>query len=216
MLIDTDITIAYKCSACGSFKFSSLSIFKLPFSMDRSLHCSCGKSTATISVNNLREYKIKIPCIGCGEDHVFTLNVKEFLYKDINVFSCPRTAIQQCFVGREAVVRKWIDNLEKELDKIIDEFGYDNYFKNTQVMFDTLNRVHDIAEEGNLICECGNKDIQLVMFSDRILLKCKRCPGSRIIYAASNGDLKDVLMKQQILLSSELCDYVAKRPDSFV
>ena len=111
------------------------------------------------------------------------------------------TGIQQCFIGKDYIVRRKIDNIEKELDELIDMFGYDSYFKNTRVMFDSLNRVHDIAEQGNLYCECGNEDIELRLLSDKIHLKCNKCHGSISILASTNEDLKKIQTIQSIMLS---------------
>jgi hypothetical protein len=61
----------------------------------------------------------------------------------------------------------------------------------------------NIAEIGNLLCKCGNRDIELVLLPDRVLLKCKICGAEKTIRAASNEDLKDTMIKRHILLSSE-------------
>lgn len=203
MLIDTSVTIAYKCSSCGTFEFFSVSLFELLHKKELRLSCRCNKSSIFINVDSSKNYKINIPCISCGKGHIFALRRKDILYKNINVFYCPESGLQQCFIGNDAEVRSRIDTLEKEFDELISMFGYENYFKNTQVMFDSLNRIHDIAEQGNLYCECGNADIGLALSSDRILLKCKRCSGSKVIYASSNEDLKNVLIKQQIILTGD-------------
>ena len=79
-------------------------------------------------------------------------------------------------------------------------FGYDSYFSNTQVMFDSLNIIHDIAAQGNLFCECGNDDIELLLFSDKIYLRCNKCPANKIIYASTNEHLRENLKLEQILL----------------
>lgn len=211
MLIDTGITIAYKCLSCGTFEFFDVSLFGLSCKKGCSYTCRCNKSSILVYEDNARDYKIKIPCIACGKNHIYSLSRKEILLKDIHVFHCPETGMQQCFIGSDSEVRSKIDNLEKEFDELMDRFGYDSYFKNTQVMLDALNKIHDIAEQGNLACECGNNDIELMLSTDRILLKCRKCPGNAILQAASNEDLKDILMKRQILL---LQDFPAFRPDS--
>ena len=207
MLIDTYVTIAYKCSSCGSFAFFNTSIFSLLYARENSFKCRCGKTSVCVSREGNRDFRVKSPCIGCGSEHIFILERKEIIHRDLNVFHCPVTGMQQCFVGKDHSVRSKIDNLEKELDELIDMFGYDNYFKNTQVMFDSLNKIHDIAEQGNLCCECGSVDIELILLSDRIQLRCKKCTGSRVIKAESNEDLKDILTRQQILLLGDLYPY---------
>jgi len=200
MLIDTSITIAYKCPSCGSFKFFSISVFAVSYKNIHSLKCDCNKSEISVARNSSGSFVLVAPCIGCGGEHAISIDKNKMLHKEVNIFSCSSTGIEQCFIGKDLAVRKKIDKLEKELDKLIDMFGYDNYFKNTQVMFDSLNKIHDIAEQGNLYCECGNSDIELSLLSDKIYLKCKKCSASRVIYAISNEHLKDILMSRQILL----------------
>lgn len=207
MLVDASMTIAYKCSSCGSFEFFNVSLFMLLYKKECRFTCRCNKSRAAIARDGSRDYKIMIPCIGCGNDHIFILGRREILYKAINIFYCPETGMEQCFIGKDKVVRKKIDNLEKELDELIDTFGYESYFANTRVMFDSLNKIHDIAEQGNLYCECGSNDIELILLSDKIHLKCRECSGNRIIYASSNEDLKEILTRKQILLSGGLVAY---------
>jgi hypothetical protein len=168
-------------------------------------------SSITVSREDSCNYKIKLPCIGCGDEHIFIFSRKKVLSGGVCILYCPEKGIPQCVIGRDELVRKKVDCLEQELDELIDMFGYDSYFKNTQVMLDSLNRIHDIAEQGNLLCECGNDDIELILLSDRIYLKCRKCPGNIVISAATNEDLKDTLAKQYVLLSQEYSGYVGKR-----
>lgn len=207
MVIETGLTIAYKCSSCGAFEFFDLSVFSLMGGKECRLLCRCGKSGITVYRRNRSGCRIKIPCMACGNDHVYSFRLSRLLIKNISSFTCPEKGIQQCFIGNDEIVRMKIDLLEKEFDELIDMFGYENYFKNTQVMFDSLNRVHDIAEQGNLCCECGSSDIELVLLSDRICLRCGKCGGSKIIHAATNRDLKKILEKRFILLATRDSGY---------
>ncbi len=207
MIIDTGITIANRCSACGAFEFYNISIFKMLRKKAHTLKCNCGGSTITIGNKHLEYYNICVNCMGCGEDHVFAVSRKQLLSSHTNVFRCPIKGVEQCFAGNDIDVRRSVDNMEKELDQLIDTFGYDSYFHNTRVMYDTLNRIHDIAEQGNLLCECGNSDIELLLFPDAVCLKCKQCPGSKLISAASNEDLKNIMTGNQVLLLSDYRSY---------
>ncbi|WP_010681268.1 hypothetical protein [Acetivibrio cellulolyticus] len=203
MIIDASTTIAYKCSSCGTFEFVNITLFELSFGREAAFNCRCNGSMLVISKENTDSYKIAIPCIGCGTSHVYILERKDFIKPDVSIFYCPKTGIQQCFIGSDKDVRKRIDNLEKEFDELINMLGYDSYFTNTQVMFDSLNLIHDIAEKGNLFCECGNDDIELLLLSDKIYLRCKKCPASKILYASTNEHLRENLKVKQILLLDE-------------
>ena len=209
MLLDASATIAYKCSSCGSFEFFNISLFKLLYRQQYSFVCRCGNTK--VSIKKDREYVISLPCIGCGNEHQFSVARKALLANDIMVFHCPETGIQQCFIGKDDIVRKRIDSLEKEFDELISTFGYDDYFVNTQVMFDALNKIHDVAEQGDLYCECGCKDIELTLLSDQIHLNCRACSANRIIFAASNEDLKDLLMRTNLLLSGGYPTFTRKQ-----
>lgn len=200
MIIDTSKTIAYKCSSCGAFQFINISLFEMSSKKESSFTCRCNGSSLVIAREGLNDYRIVIPCIGCGTDHIYLFGRKELVSGEIHVLNCPKTGMQQCFIGNDEDVRGKLDSLEKEFDELIDTLGYDNYFVNTQVMFDSLNIIHDIAEKGNLFCECGNNDIELLLLSDKIYLRCKKCPACKIIYASTNEHLKNNLQTKHILL----------------
>lgn len=213
MLIDTGKTIAYKCSSCGSFKFYNISPFLLLHKKESSFYCRCGKSCITIVQEGKSGFLIKTPCIGCGNEHIYFIKKRDMVLKDISLFNCPETGIKQCFLGKDNLVRKKVDSLEKELDELINMFGYDNYFQNTQVMLDSLNKIHDIAAQGGLLCECGSNGIELILLSDRIVLKCKKCSADKIVMAATNQDLKELLQRQGMFISIDGCGYEQKKAE---
>jgi hypothetical protein len=203
MLIDTSITIAYKCTSCGSFEFFNVSMFTLTYKKNCGLSCRCRKSCISMEQEGGNGYLVNIPCIGCGNEHTYLITKKSMLLGETTVLNCPETGMQICFIGRDEAVRRKVDSLEEEFDELMDTYGYENYFRNTQVMFDTLNHIHDIALKGNLSCECGDSDIELVLLSDCILLRCGRCGGNRIIPAAKNEDLGEVLKKSQLFITRD-------------
>lgn len=200
MLIDMDITIAYKCFSCGTFDFTDINLFKLFRSRNLVSKCKCKAASFKINGIGRNKFELTVPCIGCGIEHTHVICKDSLISNDINVYSCPVTGIRQCFVGKDEVVREYIDRLEKEMDSMIDGLGYDNYFENTQVMLDTLNKIHDIAEKGHLSCGCGCDKIDVSMLRRGILLRCSLCSRSKFIPAASNTDLKKTLSREKIIL----------------
>ncbi|MHB8062761.1 MAG: hypothetical protein ACYDG2_09045 [Ruminiclostridium sp.] len=207
MLIDMDVTIAYKCFSCGTFDFSNINLFKLFLHHSVMSKCRCGGAKLEIIEICKNEYKLTVPCIGCGSEHYLIIDREELISKDIMIYTCPATGIKQCFVGRDVKVREYVDSFEKELDIMIDNLGYENYFVNTQVMIDTLNKIHDIAEQGYLHCECGCDNIIVSLLRKGIYLKCPQCSGNKFIPAASNIDLKKTLQKVSIVLLEKKSKY---------
>lgn len=207
MLIDMDVTIAYKCLSCGTFDFTNINLFKLFKHGSVTAKCRCEGAKLDILEVCKNEYKLTVPCIGCGSEHSHIISREELISNNIMIYTCPITGIKQCFVGRDAMVREYIDSFEKELDIMIDGLGYTSYFVNTQVMIDTLNKIHDIAEQSHLHCECGCDDIIVSMLRKGIYLKCSQCSGSKFIPAATNNDLKKTLQRVSIVLFKKKSKY---------
>lgn len=216
MLIDASVTIAYKCAFCGSFEFSNVSLFKLLFNKNCSFSCHCKKSLIAIKREGENSYSFNIPCIGCGREHAYQLKRKKILSGRTQTISCPDTGMKICFIGRDEVVRRKIDNLEKEFDELMNTYGYDSYFRNTQVMFDTLNRLHDIAMSGNLYCKCGNSNIDVALLSESVLLSCCKCGGTKEIPAVKNKDLKEILTKSRIMIAEDAFQFDAEDAENLV
>lgn len=207
MLIDMDVIIAYKCFCCGMFDFSNINLFKFHKHKNIMPKCRCEGTKLEIVEVAKNNYKFTVPCIACGAKHSFIITREDLTSKDIMVYTCPVTNIKQCFIGRDAAVREHVDNFEKELDVIIDDLGYDNYFANTQVMIETLNKIHDIAEQGDLRCQCGCNDISVSLLRKGIYLRCPQCSGNKFIPAASNNDLKKTIQKVKIVLAEKKSKY---------
>ncbi|NLV35607.1 MAG: hypothetical protein GXY17_02890 [Clostridiaceae bacterium] len=204
MLIDTSVTIAYKCTSCGSFAFFNASLFTLLYKKNYSLSCHCKKSSISVRQEGENSFFVRIPCIGCDHEHVYMISGRSILLGKPLSISCPETGMQIFFIGTDEAVQKKVDSVEEELDNLIDTYGYESYFENTRVMFDTLNRIHDIALSKNLYCECDSTDIGLVLLPDCILLHCAKCGSRKIIPAAKNKDLKDILAISHIMIGTDV------------
>lgn len=211
MLIDMDVTIAYKCFCCGMFDFTNINLFRFHRHKSIAPKCRCEGVKLEIFEMSKNTYRIVVPCIGCGTEHSLIINREDLTSKDIMVYTCPDTNIKQCFIGRDSVVREYVDNFEKELDDIIDGLGYENYFVNTQVMIETLNKIHDIAEQGDLRCQCGCNNINVFLLRKGIYLKCPKCSANKFIHASSNNDLKKTIQKVKIVLGERKSKYNIKK-----
>ncbi|MEN8905665.1 MAG: hypothetical protein ABF289_06885 [Clostridiales bacterium] len=189
MVVDTNLTVAYKCPICGSYEFFQLFVFDFLNKDEISLKCKCKCSRIKI-LNKFGLFYFNIPCIACENNHIYKYSIKDLLSKREIVIKCKDRNIDLSVIGRDSLVRKKVDMLEKELDELIDLFGYDNYFSNTQIMFETLNIIHDIAEKEEIYCKCEKPDIDITLLSDKINVKCFSCYNYKIIYASSNEELK--------------------------
>lgn len=200
MLIDTNITFAYKCSICGSFKVSHISIFKLSTFIGRISSCGCKKAHLLILKNTRRMLVVSSPCVACGVNHSHVVPLLDILKGNCEL-KCPSTMISGCFIGNGSQVIKKVDKMVQSYDELLDRLGFERSCENTQAMYDSINWIHDIALHGSLMCRCGSHDIELTADSDKIGLRCRRCLNTRVIYASSYSDIQNYLSKDYLLLS---------------
>lgn len=146
---------------------------------------------------------LTIPCFACNEVHTYALRDKALWSEHVSVLKCPNTKMELCFMGKDDGVRKSVDNYEMQMDILMNEIGYDDYFINNTVMLNTVDKIHDIAERGNLLCQCGSREISMEMFYDRVELICNKCFLKTTIKACTNHDLKDTLKKDSIILCDD-------------
>lgn len=79
-----------------------------------------------------------------------------------------------------------------EMEELMEEAGFDEYFDNPQVMYELLNGLHEMASQGTLHCACGNPDVQVEVLPDRVELTCPACGRWRSLVAESDQDLDEL------------------------
>ncbi len=211
MLVNPEVTFAFRCLDCGRLTFGSISPFKLIGEHRMVVPCECGKSAATIEEADRLVYNITVPCIACGDYHVYTIENKMWL-RPLNILTCPKTDYKICFLGKEQDILKSIEDFDSELDKALSGLDFDNYFKNSEVMYEAVNKLHEIAEKGNLYCTCGNHNIDVLLKPEGIELLCGKCLAKGFIYAESIRDLKSIAGLNIIALDDPILS-TNKRPD---
>ncbi len=201
MVLNTEVTVSYKCPFCGSFQFFSFSLFKINTdNWECGFKCKCGYSHIKIGKHGFGGLYLTVPCIGCGGVHSYIIPSKLFKNDYIKEYKCPVTGVRHCFLGVYYKVVQKVDSLEREFDDIMDMSGYESYFKNNSVMLDVLNRIHDIAEKGEMLCECGSNDFELILLPGGIDVRCRKCNANEFIKASSNEDIKGIFEKDSIFI----------------
>lgn len=192
MILATEFWVAMRCPSCGKLDFHSVSRFVFAGNKNHKIICSCGSPKLIIGTKNRRQFWFQIPCVLCETNHLVYYKAKQLWSPDITFFYCNETGVELGFFGPRDEVHNVADNYEHNLETMVEEMGYDDYFLNPEIMFEVLNCLHDIAEEGFLYCECGSMQIEIDIFPDRIELQCKDCKTISIVYAESEEDLEKI------------------------
>lgn len=201
MIIEYLTTVSLRCSVCGRLDIHSLNIFDLSGTHTTEIKCSCGDIKLKIGTSNFKRYWVQFDCIVCESEHTLFFAPAEFWGSDLLTIHCPDTDLKLGFVGPDILVQKEIRDQKQDLESMIKDLGFDDYFCDPEVMLEVLDILHDIAEKDNLFCQCGNRDIDIDMYPDKIQLVCRDCQGLTIIEARTRKDLGQLREMKKIILS---------------
>ena len=203
MVINTVSTLALYCSRCGKIHMHNISRFNLKNTGRRNLVCSCGQIQATITSSGERQCLLDIPCVLCQTNHVICLDSKRLWHADIDKIYCVQENFELGFIGERQVIVETVNKYKVEFEKLAADMDeYDDYIQNPQVMLETLNKIHDMAEKGGLHCRCGSSAIGVEVLLDGIELECAQCGGRLVIPAQSEQDLTYIQALEDIEIIS--------------
>lgn len=202
MPVMTEKVLAMRCPQCGRLEYHRLHRFAIARDESLDVKCSCGAVKFVINTKNLSDYRLKVTCVYCDGYHHHCLSGKKiWSSKDVVDLFCFDTGLELGHIGREDAVRKMVSGREKELEALVNEFGRDDYFHNSLIMYEVLRRLQHIAEKGTLYCQCGNHQIGVDIFPDRLELHCGKCDSVNIIYAETDDDLQVIQQVEEIELA---------------
>lgn len=201
MLIATNAVLAMRCPECGKMEFHDVSRFAVTRGKSIEVKCSCGAVKLALITKNRSTYWLHVACVICETKHIFEVSGKSLWSDEVIRLSCQDTDLDLGHIGPGAKVQEMASSREHELEALVDEFMYDGYFHNSEIMYEVLNCLHEIAEQGALYCQCGNHKIEVDIFPDRLELHCKSCDSINIIYAETEEDLKVIQQVESIELA---------------
>ncbi|MBM7853757.1 hypothetical protein JOC37_000122 [Desulfohalotomaculum tongense] len=189
MLVGTSTVLAMRCPECGKLEFHKLSVFSFSGQRVLEIRCSCG-ALLLLARKKKKNYWLQLPCVICETNHQRQVSGAQMWSQQVINLYCQETGIELGHIGPEEKVREAVQNYDYDLKALVEQFEGDDYFVNCDVMYRAINYLHDIAEAGALYCQCGNDDIEVDIFPDRLELHCRECDSVSIIYAETEEDLK--------------------------
>lgn len=203
MLVSTQRKIALRCPLCGRLDFHQVFIFDFSGYSPVRIHCKCGFQKLVISTKDYQNFSLQLPCLICEEVHILKFKRHELLEQPLSILRCSETGQELGYIGVESSVDRIIAQKQDDMGSIINNLGFEDYFTNPQVMFEILNRLHQIADENNLFCSCGNNQIEIDVFPEKLELRCPYCQSIHIIYAETIEDLYMVKKVKLIVMTEK-------------
>ncbi len=216
MLVTTETSLALRCAQCGRLDVHPLSLFAFSGNHTVRLTCSCGAHKLTVGQRGGQFY-LQFPCFLCDHTHFLYFPRAAFWAPELKQIACPETGLDLGFFGANRPLEQALSDAlgaagegahgegappggwpkvrgtlpipDQDALDLVEEVGFDEYFENPQVMYQLLNRLHEMAANGKLHCVCGNPDVQVEVLPDRVELTCPTCGRWRPLVAESDQDL---------------------------
>jgi hypothetical protein len=203
MVVPTEIKIALRCPYCDKIEINSLSLFEFSGTSSIIKKCSCGEELLNIHTKNNKVYLLQYYCVMCDSLHVIPLKRHQIWSYNKEGFeiSCSDTAINVGFIGKTNWIKDKIKEQPHTLAEFAKQMGFTEYFMNPEIMYEILEHIYHVAENGNLYCSCGNYDLDIEIFPEYIELFCEDCGFSEIITAKTEDDLNRVIFLSKIELT---------------
>lgn len=192
MILATNATIAAQCSRCGQLEFQGLSFFAFAGQERVTLSCNCGAPLLTIASRDRRQFNISYQCAFCGETHYLRVNRKVIWGHEVLPLICPEMETSVGFIGPKQKVSQAYQEREKSIGDLAAELGYEEEFENPEVMLKILDHLHQLAKNGALGCNCGNRQLSFELLPDRIELYCEYCEALGIIHADNPENIRPI------------------------
>jgi len=213
MVISTYTTVALRCPVCGKMDYYALSRFSMSGMERVSINCECGANLLTMGRNKGKTYWLQVECSMCEDTHFYAYNYKELWSNNLLTLVCGETGVEIGFLGSREQVRKNVQNMDKSVQEMAEELGYGEYFNNPEIMYKVLEHLHSIADEGKLYCSCGNQNLDVEVYPDRMELHCNDCEASGIVFAESFKDWETIRHMEEIVLNEGIFKYIdGKKP----
>jgi DNA-directed RNA polymerase subunit RPC12/RpoP len=182
--------VAFKCPSCGRLEPAAITIFSFSGQRTAAIECLCGAKKLSVTTKNHKSYLVQFPCLVCEETHITTLTPGEFWTKPVITFECPETEVELGHLGEPNQIKQAME-VQRGLSELLPEdLSIEDYFSCPEIMYQILSMLHEIAKSGNLYCECGNDNVEVDLFPDKLELRCPSCNSLSIIYAENEEDLQ--------------------------
>lgn len=203
MAISTHSKMVLRCPYCGEINELDLSVFAFSGSNSCRFTCSCGIDIASLGSKDKKHFWVQADCSFCEETHVGYYNRRDIWGNEIVSLFCDDTGLDIAYIGPPDKMEEVVSQGEKSLAEMAEDLGFGDYFSNPEVMYGVLDCLYQLAETGDLFCHCGNYDVEIEIYPDRLELKCGYCQASGIVMAQNDADLEALQGLKEIELTTK-------------
>jgi hypothetical protein len=154
------------------------------------LKCTCGAKLLSLGTRDRKNFWLRVGCVVCETEHIIKCKRQEIWSHEGWELNCKETEFAIGFIGPKEKVKDYLIRQENSLEEMAYNSGLIDYFNDPEVMYQILARIYGLIQNKKLSCQCGNYEIQVNVFTNRIELYCDCCRASGTIMAQMRYDLE--------------------------
>ncbi len=188
MLIRNVCSLALYCQHCGSIHIHDVPYFSP--TRGTTVRCeSCGHDKAKISCLPRRRLAIEASCVVCGTNNRFVYALKDLRGIGMKKIYCEREHFELGYIGCRRRIEELMRFNQAEFEALHPHDGK-NFIEKQRILLEALNRVHDMAQAGDIVCPCGSEELTADIQGSYIVLECEHCGSYSVLRAENAGDLE--------------------------
>lgn len=198
MLVATRAMLAMRCPECGLLEYHGVSRFDFPPGKPVQIRCSCGGLKAVVTKKG-REYLFSVRCLVCEQMHASAFDGRLFRVPEAAVLTCPSTGLELGCAGFPGRVRP--SCAQQGGGFLSGPLAGGDYFRNAGIMNRILDHFLGLAGGSLLFCQCGNYNIVIEVFPERLEVRCPRCGAVSVVFGETEEDAAVALKIREMELA---------------
>lgn len=188
MLIRDACGLALYCQHCGS-----IHIHDVPYFSDerqtRLLCESCGHEKARLLRLPRGRVAVEASCVVCGMGNRFVYELRRLRHIGLEKIYCSTDHFELGYIGRRKRIEELMRFNQEEFEALHPHDGK-NFIEKQRILLEALNRIHDLAKAGDIVCPCGSEELTADIQGSYIVLECENCGSFCALRAEKAGDLE--------------------------
>ena len=203
MLIWTACSAAFYCQRCGRIHVQDIPYFSGRRRMV--LECAnCGHEQVVLLRRQGNMLEFQVPCVVCDTVHVSRYSLRQLRRIGLEKVYCSKDHFELGYIGRRRRIEELLAFNQAEFEALHPDDGK-NFIEKQQLLLAAVNRVHEIAERGDIVCPCGSQDIAADIRGNSIVLECCHCGAYSVLRAENASDLARIGRGFDIGLAAPKC-----------
>ncbi len=203
VLVTTNTVLTLHCAKCGKINLFALSRFRCGKRGNVHFSCECGSSLLEISRKARNIYCLRVVCCICQTDHCLNLPGREIWHQGVQSLLCENTGLILGYTGSKEEVRKAINKEADVFREITAQLEDKDFYINPPIMLQVLDTLRRLSESEQIKCSCGQSNLEMETYPDRVEIRCTDCQAVEIIFAESVRDLQKINKLEAIQLEAE-------------